>query len=465
MKVKRQKLLLSIFGLVLLGGTTAVAMDHSMLIEGPFATGMEVTQTCLECHGDAAAEVMNTSHWHWNLEQEINGEKVARGKVNAINNFCVSIASNEPRCTSCHVGYGWEDDSFDFTDESRVDCLVCHDTTGTYSKTPAGAGMPDPQVDLLAVAQSVGKSSRQSCGACHFFGGGGDAVKHGDLDSSIIKPTRDIDVHMAVDGPDFSCTECHTTENHQISGHAMVVSPKGETHIGCVGCHDETPHNSPILNRHFNTVACQTCHIPTFAKDVATKTAWDWSTAGKDQPVRNDEHGRPVYDKRKGDFTWGKNIVPHYAWYNGAAGAYQLGDKIDPAQVTELNYPLGSRTDLASKIYPFKIHTAKQIYDSENMYLITPKVFGFKGDTEAYWVNFDWQAAAQAGMKASGLDYSGAYDFAPTVMYWRINHMVAPKEQALGCTDCHGKTSRLDWDQLGYGADPIRNRDLRRAKH
>ena len=25
---------------------------------------------------------------------------------NAINNFCVSIAGNEPRCTSCHAGYG-----------------------------------------------------------------------------------------------------------------------------------------------------------------------------------------------------------------------------------------------------------------------------------------------------------------------------------------------------------------------
>ena len=35
---------------------------------------------------------------------------------------------------------------------TKIDCLVCHDTTGTYKKVPTGAGMPDPKVDLVAVA-------------------------------------------------------------------------------------------------------------------------------------------------------------------------------------------------------------------------------------------------------------------------------------------------------------------------
>ncbi len=48
-----------------------------------------------------------------------------------LNNFCISIHSNEPRCASCHVGYGWKDASFDFSSEEKVDCLVCHDRTGT----------------------------------------------------------------------------------------------------------------------------------------------------------------------------------------------------------------------------------------------------------------------------------------------------------------------------------------------
>ena len=36
--------------------------------------------------------------------------------------------------------------------------------------------MPAPEVDLVYVATHVGRTSRQTCGDCHFSGGGGDAV-------------------------------------------------------------------------------------------------------------------------------------------------------------------------------------------------------------------------------------------------------------------------------------------------
>jgi hypothetical protein len=98
------------------------------------------------------------------------------------------------------------------------------------------------------------------------------------------------------------------------------------------------------------------------------------------------------------------------------------------------------------------------------MYFITPKVYGGKGDKEAYWKNFNWVKAATAGMKASGLDFSGEFDFAPTIMYWRINHMVAPKEQALGCLECHGDNGRLDWAKLGYQGDPLKDTKYARTK-
>ena len=55
------------------------------------------------------------------------------------------------------------------------------------------------------------------------FGGGGDAVKHGDLDSTLKTPSRELDVHMSPDGADFSCQECHTTTNHDIQGNAMFA--------------------------------------------------------------------------------------------------------------------------------------------------------------------------------------------------------------------------------------------------
>jgi octaheme c-type cytochrome (tetrathionate reductase family) len=430
-------------------------VDHREFLSGTIVSGEEATRQCLGCHQEQAAEIMKTTHWTWSSEQKVAGNgKVDLGKKNAINNFCVSVNANWPRCTSCHIGYGWKDANFDFADAGKVDCLVCHDTTGTYQKDPAAAGQPAEGVNLLFVAQQVGKPSRATCGACHFFGGGGDAVKHGDLDSSMLNPSRQLDVHMAVDGNNFQCQDCHTTSEHKISGRAMVVSPGGDDHIGCEKCHDAAPHKDSLLNRHFAAVACQTCHIPAFAREMPTKTSWDWSTAGQERVVPKDQYGRPTYDQKKGDFTWGKNIIPTYRWYNGHAGAYLVGDKMNPQKVTELSYPEGNIKDGSAKIYPFKVHTGKQIYDKKYNYFITPQVFGKEG----YWKTFDWNRAAQIGMKASGLTYSGDYGFAPTIMYWRINHMVAPKEQALGCLECHGDKGRLDWRALGYKGDPIATR-------
>jgi hypothetical protein len=105
---------------------------------------------------------------------------------------------------------------------------------------------------------------------------------------------------------------------------------------------------------------------------MPTKLSWDWSTAGEDiQDPAKDKYGMPTYNKKKGSFVWGKNVKPTYAWYNGKAGSYLLGDKMDPDKVTKLSYPLGDINDSSAKIYPFKVHTGKQIYDKKNKIFIT----------------------------------------------------------------------------------------------
>ncbi len=58
--------------------------------------------------------------------------------------------------------------------------------------------------------------------------------------------------------------------------------------------------------------------------------------------------------------------MPEYAWYNGTGGAYIPGDKINPDEMTLLSYPLGDINDPEAKISPFKVHTGKQIYDTEH---------------------------------------------------------------------------------------------------
>ena len=442
-------------------------MDHSQLavLQGPFESPQDVTETCLSCHADAAQEVMHTVHWTWEFVNEVTGQTL--GKKTLINNFCISTQSNEPRCTSCHVGYGWTDKNFDFTAQENVDCLVCHDTTGEYKKFPTGAGLPasEPKEfpagsgviwnppDLTKIAQNVGLTSRQTCGSCHFYGGGGDEVKHGDLDSSLIDPSFELDVHMSADGQNFTCTTCHMTDDHQIAGSRYSMDP--EQWKGCEDCHGEAPHALATLNQHAQKVACQTCHIPEYARgDIATKMSWDWSKAGEltseGKPVTiKDDRGHVVYDGQKGEFTFEKNVIPEYVWFNGQVEYTLAGDKIDPSDIVSINQFLGSKDDADARIWPVKRFEAIQPYDTINNILVVPHLFG--KDDSAYWGNYDWNKAINYGMEYAGLPYSGEYGFVETQMYWPITHMVAPATDALTCKDCHtAEDGRLDFAALGY---------------
>jgi len=118
-----------------------------------------------------------------------------------------------------------------------------------------------------------------------------------------------------------------------------------------------------------------------------------------------------------------------------------------------MNFPSGNIHDATAKIWPFKVHRGKQIYDTEYNYLLQPQTAGPGG----YWDKFDWDQAVRLGSQVVGLPYSGHYGFAETEMFWPTTHMVAPANKALQCIDCHTKdgTGRLNWTALGYDGDPI----------
>ena len=467
--------------------------------------GPAVTRNCLSCHEKEGKAILKTAHWNWHGQSPYtvgHEQRVDLGKKhNAINNFCINLNGNWPRCTSCHIGYGWKDANFDFSDMSKIDCLVCHDTTGKYQKAPPAAGLPVKNLDLVLIAQNVGRPSRANCGMnCHFRGGGGDAVKHGDMSSMLAKPDRNHDVHMGVGegGQNFRCQDCHKTRNHMISGRSISVAAV-EGDLSCEYCHTDRPHiGSELIDHHLNKhtrhVACQTCHIPVYSKGNPTKIFWDWSTAGQDREQTKDKYGKPTYAKKKGSFQWKEAVKPTYKWYNGTVKRYLLGDRINENGVTELTTPVGSFDDPSARIYPFKVHKGKQISDAVYKYLIAPKLWG------GYWKHWDWDEASQEGMKAAGLAYSGKYEFVKTTMYWGLTHEVVPKEQALSCAECHaslakapycgrchqerpevsfkdlvhkgidfkrlaetgrdvtdliGKTNYIDYKALGYAGDPI----------
>ncbi|MCU0564760.1 MAG: tetrathionate reductase family octaheme c-type cytochrome [Desulfobacterales bacterium] len=447
------------------GAKRWVTTDHAKheALKQPFTSGPEVTKACLSCHSEAATQIHKTIHWTWVDPASPKDKPMGKGAL-TVNNYCVSIHGNEPRCTSCHIGYGWKDKSFDFTDASKVDCLVCHEQTGTYKKHPAMAGLPakEPVVfpgdgqkylppEWNKVAQSVARPGRENCGVCHFYGGGGDMVKHGDLDSSMTKPNKALDVHMGVDGKNFDCTRCHTTSAHQVAGRIYSTPAATERktlaqddltpRITCESCHTATPHKPGVkANDHTDKVACQSCHIPEFARALPTKMRWDWSTAGKKKDGKPYKEkgplGTPVYDTQKGNFTWEKNVRPQYFWYNGTIDAISLKDAIDPTRPVALNWPVGKPSDPNARIAPFKVHTGKQPYDTVNKTMLVPHLFG-PPDSDAYWAKYDWKLAFESGQKKAGLPFSGQFDFVETSYVFPTTHMVAPKETSVACNECH----------------------------
>ncbi len=458
-------------------GTGSTA-DHSKfdILKREFTSGPEVTAACLTCHTEADDQVMHSIHFQWKFDNETTGQQL--GKSVVINSFCGNVAGNEPRCTSCHAGYGWDDMAKEPPRQSTVgtgwdaalpmptaasgqnnavDCLACHDRSGQYTKAATLSGHPPMSpipdglktitgadawaVNLKEAAQSVGMPGRDNCGNCHFYGGGGDNVKHGDLSSALFNPSKSVDVHMATDGLNFTCSTCHITDQHQWPGsrydltatdlHGTGTPGERRGVATCESCHSNDPHlvaslQGMKLNDHTDKVACQTCHIPEFARGgVATKTLWDWSTAGQLNDgkmiklhdfTQSDGQELHTYLSTKGDFEWAENVVPFYSWFDGQLEYSLQDDIIDPSQVVEINRIGGEQGGADTRIWPFKRMIGRQAYDSGQDKLAYSHVWGPETDT-AFWTNFDWGKAIEAGMEAASAEYSGEYGFVDTNMY------------------------------------------------
>jgi octaheme c-type cytochrome (tetrathionate reductase family) len=444
-------------------------VDHSKheALQQPFENGAQITEACISCHNDAAEQFKDTIHWSWKFGEE-------KGKAGySINNFCISTNNGADKgCFKCHPGWGKKTEA--------INCLACHGRSDfnfeeAFADYKAFSGeTEDPeslelaemiQADIAAASQKVGLPERKNCGSCHFYGGGGDGVKHGDLDSSIAKPNKALDVHMGTDGQDFTCTRCHTTVKHNVAGRMYTAPAYTErkslieddltAKITCESCHGDRPHSESSsvgekANDHTDKVACQSCHIPTFARVNPTKMSWDWSTAGKlkdGKPYNTeDQFGQHDYMSIKGSMVWDKNVQPEYQWFNGSIESVTVKDTVDPSGVVAVSHPVGSADDPNSRIFPFKVHHGNQPYDKVNKTLLGPLLSGPKG----YWTTFDMQDALTRGQQALGVPYSGQYDFVKTTYVFPTTHMVAPKENVVACTECHDRTESRVANLAGF---------------
>jgi octaheme c-type cytochrome (tetrathionate reductase family) len=516
------------------------AYDPAGLHKGYFTENAYTgTPQCLYCHGNVGEDVMASAHWKWQgAAVNIVGfetDPITHGKIDLINNFCQAVPSNEGRCSQCHIGYGWQDKNFDFGNPKNIDCLACHDQTGTYKKvasptaTQPVAGGPDMTVEALQlVAQSVGLNAgiprRSTCVFCHSRAGGDDNVKHGDVSTrmALVAPTnpdadvvtylhRSEDVHMGVDpkatgsqkkGGNMTCVACHQAKkdaagnmlDHGIGGF-MYHSVDQGTMKDCTDCHGEATSihigtSVENLVKSHDRLACQTCHIPTFARKVSTYTDWRWASAGFTPPAGSTEThpadcaktplgvtatgavSRVTYSKQKGCFTWGTNVRPTLRFYNGKWNRVIMGrnDKgLDTTKPVDLGSPAASYKDADAMIYPFKVMTGNQPFDATDKTVLVPHLWGTVTGPNPYWSKFDWNLALRDSADYSNLPalnntpyggvqvYNDSYVFADTVMLLKVDHEVAPKEQAYGkdngCADCHF-SGQIEWTALGWTKDP-----------
>ncbi|NHA13724.1 tetrathionate reductase family octaheme c-type cytochrome [Thioalkalivibrio sp. XN279] len=456
--------------------------DPETLHAAYFADRAYEDGACLACHGKIGDDILTTGHWKWEgVAAGIEGfEAGIHGKTDIINNFCVAVPTNEGRCTQCHIGYDWKDDTYDFGNAKLIDCFACHDQTGTYSKAPPAAGRPPATVDLQAVAQSVGENNgvptRKACLFCHQNAGGGDNVKHGDLSSDLIATTREYDVHMGVDGGDLNCGACHDVKRDldgNLLSHGIGGMPYHSVDEGvmrqCDDCHSPSVHVGTSVEAIFNSherLACQACHIPAISRKLPTKTEWYWADAGQDiDPIPIDaDTGKPAYDKMKGSFNWELNVRPTLRFYDGKWIKSLIGENDTVASLPSedgkvyLGGPAADYTNPDAKIYPFKKLIGNQPADANNGTILVPHLFGTAGGPNPYWGAYDWNLALQDGADRTGQPYTGEFEFVDTVSYWAVNHEVAPAADALGqggnCGDCHF-SDQIDWAGLGWTADPV----------
>ncbi|MBF8258929.1 MAG: hypothetical protein HW377_1303, partial [Actinobacteria bacterium] len=208
----------------------------------------------------------------------------------------------------CHAGLGAKPNpigKLTEADYNNVDCLLCH--APGYKRTVVKEGdrfriAPDPSIDVLKAAQSVQKPTNDMCLRCHASAGGGPNHKHG------VTPTKDSDVHVA---KGMQCLDCHTSRKHKVAGGSDIKAQELiDVKVTCENCH-AAPHkgeNTKVLDRHTARIACQTCHIPTIARDpkMPTIVARDWT-----KPVLNEKTG--LYGPTN---KMAGNVRPEFAWWN-----------------------------------------------------------------------------------------------------------------------------------------------------
>jgi len=455
-------------------------------VDGPIAAHNTITAyngpaTCISCHQTEATQMLDSLHMQWAGPTPMltngGGEELGKGNK-GINTFCTYAPSSKGACYSCHVrADGNAPHQPEVTD---IDCLMCHsdtyqrkfvedpnntetvtnilgetktyvfgavDAQGNYTTVPDYDNMP-AGTNMVNVARTVHMPTNKSCLRCHAKAGGGDWTKRGDLGLSSANATFAEDVHLAQDGANLSCVNCHSALDHNIGGRGIDLRQTEAAAPTCKACHTEAPHNNVTLNQHAQgQVSCQVCHITEFAKGGATEMSRDWRT-----PVWN-----PAFCSGQGGFVGEEikeaNVKPEYVWFDGTSYVYNVGETITPDEngVYNMAKAHGKPFDGNSSIVPTKRHkTIMPLHESGE--IVPPAIMWM-------FMTGDFDQAVQKGMEEQGL--SGTYSLVEADAEMLITHGVDPIAKAPACSSCHDGsgatadgTGMLPFTALGYHEVP-----------
>ena len=443
--------------------------------------------TCVECHVNEALDAFHSVHYQQTGPTpnvtNIDGNAGERGNgFIGFNSYCgTHVTSSRATCSGCHSGNGqFPSPEPSAAQLANIDCLMCHQDAyrrtaappyelvevplpdgGTFTiRVPVEDEngfhyMPDEasmMISILEAARTVHKPTRTSCLRCHAGAAGRNGGKRGDLSSVTANPPLTSDVHMSPHGANLSCVNCHYAGNHRVRGRGLDLRPNDSPEqLTCAGCHGERPHGdySPRKSKsrdlHASRVACQSCHIPRFAKDVPTELARDWLSPTFNPLACSGQGGWAPED------TLGSNLIPSYGWFDGTSEVYVLGQV--PAQNADGEYalavPHGGVSSPGAKIYPMKEHRGNAARHDATGQLIPHSTFTF-------FTTASFSQAVEVGQQVSGL--TGPYSIVTTHEFQTINHGVERKKNALRCGDCHsgagggGGPARMNLRaNLGYG--------------
>lgn len=451
-------------GRVVMPSSTPAARTVSTRAAAAHATITEYTgpETCVACHQQEAEDAFHSVHYQQsgptpnvpNIDG--NAGKLDKG----FNTYCGTPLSSPPyACATCHVSYGGYP-SGDMTQAqlNNIDCLMCHqeqynrkwagpfeehtytdylgvtrswqlpvvNAAGDFSLMPDEANMP---ISIVEAAQTVHLPTRTTCLRCHAYAAGSNCGKRGDLSTVLEDPPITSDYHMSAAGANLVCQDCHETENHRVLGRGLDLRPNDRPErLTCSNCHSEQPHDGSELDAHTGHVACQACHIPTYAKVITTEMERDWRVPVWSQGLLGGQGGF------KPEETRDSQVVPTYEWYDGTSDVYAIGQVAAQNDAGEYEFgdPHGNVRGRAAKIHPMKEHRSVSARHDATGQIAPHATFKF-------FVTGDFDQAVADGMAYAGL--SGSYTLVDVHTYQTINHGVEIEENALACGQCHSSMS------------------------